>query len=31
MRSEHVKIFGSGPWLDYDPKEMGVETIRQEA
>jgi len=31
LRSKNVKIFGSGPWLDYDPKEMGVERITKEA
>ncbi|CAJ1421815.1 unnamed protein product [Effrenium voratum] len=31
LRSGNVKIFGAGPWLDYDPKEMGVERIVKEA
>lgn len=31
LRSKNVKIFGSGPWLDYDPQEMGVERITKEA
>ncbi|CAE7459076.1 esiB [Symbiodinium natans] len=31
IRSKGIKVFGVGPWLDYDPDEMGVERIVKEA
>eukprot|EP00439_Symbiodinium_sp_Y106_P019932 s4154_g2.t1 len=31
LRSKSIKVFGAGPWMDYDPDEMGVDRIVKEA